>query len=82
MSERVRERKDEETMQSEMAKDAVAPEKSPMELLQESKASVEAIIARMLSIKKQGNPKSENRELLTQMFLNFINLRQVPTLNP
>ncbi|CAA7024544.1 unnamed protein product [Microthlaspi erraticum] len=63
-------------MQSEMAKDAAAPEKSPMELLQESKASVEAIIARMLSIKKQGNPKSENRELLTQMFLNFINLRQ------
>uniref|UniRef100_A0A1J3FUB3 THO complex subunit 5A n=1 Tax=Noccaea caerulescens TaxID=107243 RepID=A0A1J3FUB3_NOCCA len=63
-------------MQSERAKDAVAPEKSPMELLQESKASVEAIIARMLSIKKQGNPKSENRELLTQMFLNFISLRQ------
>ncbi|ESQ30932.1 hypothetical protein EUTSA_v10011479mg [Eutrema salsugineum] len=59
-----------------MAKNTVAHEVSPLRLLQESKASVEEIVARMLSIKKQGNPKSENRELLTQMFLNFINLRQ------
>ncbi|KAG7594298.1 THO complex subunit 5 [Arabidopsis thaliana x Arabidopsis arenosa] len=64
-------------MQSEIAKDTVATaEKSPLELLQETKASVEAIIAKLLSIKQQGTPKSENRELLTQMFLNFINLRQ------
>ncbi|CAH2035784.1 unnamed protein product [Thlaspi arvense] len=63
-------------MQSEMAKDTVASEKSPIKLLQETKASVEGVVARMLSIKKEGNPKSENRELLTQMFLNFINLRQ------
>ncbi|CAL9217895.1 unnamed protein product [Arabidopsis halleri] len=64
-------------MLSEIAKDTVATaEKSPLELLQETKASVEAIIAKLLSIKQQGNPKSENRELLTQMFLNFINLRQ------
>jgi THO complex subunit 5 len=64
-------------MQSEMAIDTVATaEKSPLELLQQTKASVEAIIAKMLSIKQQGTPKSENRELLTQMFLNFINLRQ------
>ncbi|CAN8288648.1 unnamed protein product [Cochlearia groenlandica] len=63
--------------QSETAKDpAAAPEKSPLELLIESKSSVERIISKMLSIKKQGNPKSENRELLTQMFLTFINLRQ------
>ncbi|CAH8348594.1 unnamed protein product [Eruca vesicaria subsp. sativa] len=59
-------------MQSEMAPDTMAP----VELLRESKSSIEEIIARMLSIKKQGDPKSENRELLTQMFLNFINLRQ------
>ncbi|XP_006307420.2 THO complex subunit 5A [Capsella rubella] len=60
-----------------MANNTVATaEKSPVELLQETKASVKAIVARMLSIKQQGNPKSENRELLTQMFLNFINLRQ------
>ncbi|KAF8113080.1 hypothetical protein N665_0057s0032 [Sinapis alba] len=63
-------------MQSEMAKDTMAPEKSPLEILRESKSSIEEIVARMLSIKKQGDPKSENRELLTQMFLNFINLRQ------
>ncbi|VVA92744.1 unnamed protein product [Arabis nemorensis] len=61
---------------SEIATDTVAQPKSPIELLQESKSSVESIVARMLSIKKNGNPKSENRELLTQIFLNFINLRQ------
>lgn len=61
-------------MQSEIGKNTAV--KSPIELLQETKASIESIITRMLSIKKQGNPKSENRELLTQMFLNFINLRQ------
>ncbi|CAG7909505.1 THO complex subunit 5A [Brassica rapa] len=54
----------------------MAPEKSPLELLRERKSSIEEIISRMLSIKNQGLPKSENRELLTQMFLNFINLRQ------
>ncbi|XP_018433960.1 THO complex subunit 5A [Raphanus sativus] len=60
-----------------MAKDTMAAsQKPPLELLRESKSSIEEIIARMLSIKKQGTPKSENRELLTQMFLNFINLRQ------
>ncbi|KAJ0232117.1 THO complex subunit 5A [Hirschfeldia incana] len=60
----------------ESEKDTMAPEKPPLELLRESKSSIEEIISRMLSIKKQGAPKSENRELLTQMFLNFINLRQ------
>ncbi|KAL1198679.1 THO complex subunit 5B [Cardamine amara subsp. amara] len=52
------------------------PAKSPLELLRESKTSVEEIVAKMLSIKKEGNNKSEIRELLTQMFLNFVNLRQ------
>ncbi|XP_010494255.1 PREDICTED: THO complex subunit 5B-like [Camelina sativa] len=52
------------------------PGKSPLELLRESKASVEEIVATMLSMKKEGNHKSEIRELLTQMFLNFVNLRQ------
>ena len=55
------------------------PGKSPLELLRESKTSVEEIVAKMLSMKKQGNHKSEIRELLTQMFLNFVNLRQVLT---
>ncbi|CAL9242278.1 unnamed protein product [Arabidopsis halleri] len=52
------------------------PCKSPLELLRESKTSVEEIVTKMLSMKKQGNQKSEIRELLTQMFLNFVNLRQ------
>lgn len=66
---------------SEAAMETVAtprePVKSPLELLRESKTSVEEIVGRMLSIKKEGNNKSEIRELLTQMFLNFVNLRQV-----
>ncbi|XP_004291099.1 PREDICTED: THO complex subunit 5A [Fragaria vesca subsp. vesca] len=52
------------------------PEKSPYEVLRESKSSVEDVVARMLSIKKEGKPKSEVRELVTQMFLNFVTLRQ------
>ncbi|XP_010552518.1 PREDICTED: THO complex subunit 5B isoform X2 [Tarenaya hassleriana] len=51
-------------------------EKSPHELLRESKNSVEEIIAKMLSNKREGKSKSEIRDLLTQMFLNFVNLRQ------
>ncbi|KAF8107749.1 hypothetical protein N665_0117s0021 [Sinapis alba] len=65
---------------SEAAMETVAPPrepvKSPLELLRESKTSVEEIVGRMLSIKQEGNNKSEIRELLTQMFLNFVNLRQ------
>ncbi|XP_062097312.1 THO complex subunit 5B [Humulus lupulus] len=51
-------------------------EKSPCELLQKSKRSVEDIVAKMLSIKKEGNPKSELKELVTQMFIHFVTLRQ------
>lgn len=53
-------------------------EESPFEMLQNCKVSVEKIVAEMLSIKKEGKPKSQIRELVTQMFLNFITLRQVP----
>lgn len=52
-------------------------EKSPYEVLRESKNSVEEIAAQILSIKKQGLPKSQLGELATQMFLHFVNLRQV-----
>ncbi|CAN6721587.1 unnamed protein product [Malus baccata var. baccata] len=53
------------------------PEKSPpYEMLQESKSSVEDIVAKMIAIKKEAKPKSELRELVTQMFLNFVILRQ------
>ena len=54
-------------------------EKSAHEMLQESKTSVEDIVAKMLSVKKDGHPKSLLRELVTQMFLHFVTLRQVPS---
>lgn len=53
------------------------PEKSPYEVLQQSKASVEEIVTKMLSIKKESTPKSELRELVTQILINFVSLRQV-----
>ncbi|CAH9111176.1 unnamed protein product [Cuscuta epithymum] len=52
------------------------PEKSPYEILCQSKASVEEIVSSMLSIKKNGESESEFRELITQMLLNFVTLRQ------
>lgn len=51
--------------------------KSPYEMLRESKASVEEIVAQILNMKKENKPKSELRELVTQMFLHFVTLRQV-----
>ncbi|XP_028783942.1 THO complex subunit 5A [Neltuma alba] len=51
-------------------------EESPYEMLQNSKASVEKIVGEMLSLKREGKPKSQLRELVTQMFLNFVTLRQ------
>ncbi|XP_021759542.1 THO complex subunit 5A-like [Chenopodium quinoa] len=53
-----------------------AVEKSPYDLLKKSKLSVEEIVAKMLSLKKDDKPKPELRELVTQMFLNFVSLRQ------
>lgn len=53
------------------------PERSPHEVLQQSKASVEEIVSKMLSMKKESTPKSEIRELVTQIFINFVSLRQV-----
>ncbi|KAM7521007.1 hypothetical protein LguiB_019969 [Lonicera macranthoides] len=44
--------------------------------LQESRTSVEEIVNKMLSVKKEGLPKSQLREHVTQMFLNFVSLRQ------
>ncbi|KAL3514529.1 hypothetical protein ACH5RR_027246 [Cinchona calisaya] len=46
------------------------------ELLYKSKSSVEEIVAQMLSIKKDSQPKSQLRNLVTQIFLNFVALRQ------
>ncbi|XP_047161191.1 THO complex subunit 5A-like isoform X2 [Vigna umbellata] len=51
-------------------------EESPYEILRNSKASVENIVADILSIKKDRKPKQHLRDLATQMFLHFITLRQ------
>lgn len=53
-------------------------EECPYEILRNCKSSAENIVAEMLSIKKEGKPKSQISELVTQMFLNFVTLRQVP----
>lgn len=58
----------------------VKTEKSAYEMLRESKSTIEEIVAEMLEIKKQNKPKSQLRELATQMFLNFVTLRQVSSL--
>lgn len=51
--------------------------RSPFELLRESKSSVEDVVARILAVKRDGLPKFELRELVTQIFLHFVTLRQV-----
>ena len=43
------------------------PENSPHDMLKESKASVEEIVANILFIKKENKPKSELREHVTQL---------------
>jgi THO complex subunit 5 len=50
---------------------------NPYSLLEETRTAMEEIASRMLSAKKDGRPKSELRELVTQMSLLFISLRQV-----
>ncbi|KAK4481513.1 hypothetical protein RD792_012414 [Penstemon davidsonii] len=46
------------------------------EMLQRSKVSAEEIVAKMLAIKKEAQPKSQLRELVTQILMNFVTLRQ------
>ncbi|KAL2504238.1 THO complex subunit 5B [Abeliophyllum distichum] len=46
------------------------------DMLRESKVSVEEIVAKMLAIKKEAQPKTQLQELVTQILLNFITLRQ------
>ncbi|KAK6938677.1 THO complex, subunit 5 [Dillenia turbinata] len=53
-------------------------EESAYEKLKQARISVEEIVAKMISIKKDGQSnKSELEELVTQMFLHFVTLRQV-----
>lgn len=58
------------------SEDSKSDEESPYELLQNSKSSIESIISDILSIKKEAKPKQLLRDLVTQMFLHFITLRQ------
>ncbi|KAL9258520.1 THO complex subunit 5B-like protein [Drosera capensis] len=62
---------------------AAAPERMPPPppyyVLKESKASMEEIVAQMLSIKRGQNPKSQLPELLTESLLHFVALRQAET---
>ncbi|CAO2817804.1 unnamed protein product [Amaranthus hypochondriacus] len=55
---------------------AVKLEKSAYEILKESKTGVEEVVAKILSLKKDDQVKPEIRELVTQMFLHFVSLRQ------
>lgn len=50
---------------------------SAYEMLRDSKSSIEEIVSEMLTIKNENKPKSQLRELVTQMFIHFVNLRQV-----
>lgn len=52
-------------------------QKSAYEMLKDSKSSIEEIVAEMLTVKKEKKPKSQLRELVTQMFIHFVTLRQV-----
>lgn len=73
----------EDTTAATTSEDIVIPatqaekvEQSPYEMLKESKNSVEEIVAKMLSLKKDDKAKPELRELVTQMLLHFVSLRQ------
>ncbi|KAL6521916.1 hypothetical protein OROMI_031793 [Orobanche minor] len=46
------------------------------DLMQQSKSSAEEIVSKMLAIKKEAQSKSQLRELVTQILLNFVTLRQ------
>ncbi|XP_075483986.1 THO complex subunit 5B [Primulina tabacum] len=46
------------------------------DVLQRGKTSIEDIVAKMLAIKKEATPQSNLRELVTQVLLNFVSLRQ------
>lgn len=50
---------------------------SPYDALEESRVAAEEIAAKMLFLKKDSRPKSDLPELVLQMALLFVNLRQV-----
>ncbi|XP_077212979.1 THO complex, subunit 5 [Tasmannia lanceolata] len=52
-------------------------EKTAYDMLEESRTSMEELVAKMVFIKKEGRPKSELRDLITQISLLLVHLRQV-----
>lgn len=50
---------------------------SAYEMLRDTKSSIEEIVSEMITIKSESKPKSQLRELVAQMFINFVTLRQV-----
>lgn len=65
-----------------MELDAAAAAKSPpqrtaLDLLEDTRAAMEEIAAKILFIKKEARLKSDLKELITNMSLLFITLRQV-----
>ncbi|XP_012838725.1 PREDICTED: THO complex subunit 5A isoform X1 [Erythranthe guttata] len=46
------------------------------DMLRRGKSSAEEIVAKMLDIKREAHPKSQLREHVTQILLNFVTLRQ------
>ncbi|KAL5127011.1 THO complex subunit 5B [Glycine soja] len=75
---------DEQPFPHSLSRHRDSEEESPHETLRDTKASIENIVAEILSLKNQGKPKPlltlRLRELLTQTFLHFVTLRQVPSL--
>ncbi|KAJ4841539.1 THO complex subunit 5B [Turnera subulata] len=65
-------------MEEDAAQPPPQPAKSPYEVLRETKSSVEEIVSQILSMKKESVSKSrpQLRELVAQMFLHFVSLRQ------
>lgn len=80
-----REAEEEEKMEDGEIVEAVAMEEdmqfSSYESLKETKSSVEEIISQLLSMKRESKSKSQLPEFIAQMFLNFVNLRQVNQTN-
>ncbi|KAH1119921.1 hypothetical protein GLYMA_17G241800v4 [Glycine max] len=71
---------DEQSFSHSSSRQRDSEEESPHETLRNTKASIENIVAEILSLKNQAKPKPlltlRLRELLTQTFLHFVTLRQ------
>ena len=65
----------------EMEVEAVKPKRAAHDVLEDTRTAMEEIAAKMLFIKKEARPKSDLKELITNMSLLFITLRQVSTLS-